>query len=303
MLSAICENKKYISYRDYKKILTIKKLGSQFICPHCFEELIFVNGVKVITHFRHKIESNCSSEPETPIHLEMKSYIKEFFNLTDEEIEYTKLSNKGFKPDGFIIEKNIALEVQHSITSKEEFIQRNEKFSKNNISVLWIFDKEIVTENPSAMIRKAHEIYFGRVYAYDKNIKKIIPIHFHPTKRWIPEFNGHGGYYKFYKTRKILQENIPIKNNNLINTKNNWKSNNFLISMFTDKKFWEREEKIVEPKFKKETNICECGNSMGLEYSCCYECFKNSGYCCPECGGGKSEEYDVCYNCSGGYHG
>jgi len=265
---------KYVSWKsplEIKKIYTINK--DSFICPYCNNEVIFVDGDYIIKHFRHKIESNCEHEPETQIHLEMKEFIQKIFNLSDNEIEYTKLLQYGFKPDGFIEKDNIALEVQHSIISEKDFILRTKKYSDKGYHVLWIFDKEIVTENIPAMIKKAHEIYYGRVYVYNSKDKSIYPIHLIPCKRWIKEFNGYGGYYKYYKSKKGLKIGNKIKNFQLKKSHNNWKDNNYLLVNFYDKAFWNMgEEIIIKNENYDDENTCECGDWKSSEYDYCYDC-------------------------------
>lgn len=239
--------KYYISWKNFIEIRSILEVTKNtFLCPYCNESLIFVDGEKVIKHFRHKVESSCEPEPETESHLQMKKFIQEKFNLTNEEIEYTKLLHLGFKPDGFIEEQKIALEVQHSLISEEEFLRRTENYSKNGIYVLWIFDKYSLLgeENISRLLKKAHELYFGRVYFFDALEKCIFPIHFIPCSRYVEEYtnyktgDSYGGYSTYYKGKRKLKIGDSIKNFNLLTLKNTWKNNNFLIARFYDKCFW-----------------------------------------------------------------
>ncbi len=264
---------KYISWKSPSKIKGIYNENKEsFICPYCDGGLIFVDGYHVIKHFRHRIENNCEHEPETQIHLEMKEFIQKVFELSDDEIEYTKLLHYGFKPDGFIEKDNIALEVQHSIISEDDFILRTQKYSSKGIHVLWIFDKNIITNNIPAMIKKAHEIYYGRVYVYDNKNKSIYPIHLIPTKRWVKSFKSHGGYYKYYKIKRGLKIGEEIKNFQLKKSHNNWKDNNYLLINFHDPIFWNKNEEIIIEDENNDENTCECGEWKSSEYDYCYNC-------------------------------
>ncbi len=264
---------KYISWKSHLEIKEIYNEDKEsFICPYCDRRLIFVDGDQVIKHFRHRTENNCEHEPETQIHLEMKEFIQKIFNLSDDEIEYTKLLHYGFKPDGFIEKDNIALEVQHSIISEKDFILRTKKYSDSDIHVLWIFDKNIIAENIPAMIKKAHEIYYGRIYVYDNKNKSMYPIHLTPTKRWVKPFKSYGGYYKYYKSKRGLKIGEEIKTFQLKKSHNTWKDNNYLLANFYDKQFWNGDEERIIGDDGEDENTCECGEWKSSDYDYCYDC-------------------------------
>jgi competence CoiA-like predicted nuclease len=254
----ICENvktgEKYFPSNE-KNSLEVDFNKDNLICPTCKEKVIFVNGNYKIEHFRHYIESECSTEPETIEHLNMKQFFIDKLGLTKDSVEV----NLGFgKPDIFLKNRSIAIEVQHSPLSEEKFLERTANYTKNNIYVLWVFDSCLCKERISALLRKAHELYFGRVYFFVKG--EIIPIHFKPVTRfietqYIPEYiedfeeyknNGFepyyksvGGYEKTLKTKKELELGKAIPNvSQFIQTRNTWKNNNYLIAKFTDAKFW-----------------------------------------------------------------
>ena len=80
MLKAYDKNKKIkISYKD---IIDKKE---KYYCPECLNNLIFVNARFKIKHFRHKVASDCSFEPETQRHLEMKLFFQKRFGLSDDD--------------------------------------------------------------------------------------------------------------------------------------------------------------------------------------------------------------------------
>lgn len=221
--------------------------NGSFTCPECNGEVLFVNGLKKIKHFRHLVKSNCGWEPETERHIEMKQFCKKFFKLEDDNLEV----GLGFaRPDLYDEVKRIAIEVQHSNLTLEKFLERTENYTKNNIAVLWIFDCKLVKENINAMLKKAHELYFGRIYIYwDGYIK---PIHFSPKGRYVTTYDTdsdtpynerYGSYYKIYKNKKTLSAGSIIVNPNLNIQRNTWKDNNYLIAKFNDVPFWKKEVK------------------------------------------------------------
>ena len=263
---------------SYKHIEEIRQNKDSLYCPYCRSKVIFVDGEYKIKHFRHLTTSECENEPETEIHLHMKQFIQNMFGLTDEEIEYTGLINKGFKPDAFLTNKNIAIEVQHSNITEAEFIRRTNNYTREGIYVLWIFDINsfLNEQTVSRVIKKAHELYYGRVYAYDISIGNIIPIHLSKVPRFVPGFGDMDSYYTWYKQKRNKVVGKPINNSNLMKSYNSWKDNNYLIAKFDDKKFWEGD---ILPE-------------VGERYHF------HTGYDnCPDCGHVKREEYEVCYEC------
>lgn len=247
MLKAINEN-------GLIKISWLDKIDveERFFCPECKQEVIFVNATFKIKHFRHKVENNCDPEPETEKHLEMKKFMMENLGWDKNNLEV----GLGFaRPD--LYKDSIAIEVQHSPLTYYKFMERTKNYADNNIYVLWIFDEVLIGDLISQFIKKAHEIYFGRIYVYKEG--KIYPLHLSPVQRYVEEFerkvytdfeewknNGFeseyetvGGYWKTLKNTKEKIWGNSINNiKTILKTENNWRDNNFKIARFTDKKFW-----------------------------------------------------------------
>lgn len=239
VLSAInSDGKKVYSFR-----IGINK-EDNFRCTTCNYKLIFVDGRVIAKHFRHKVESNCDPEPETERHIEMKQFMLDSLGWSDDCLE---IPMGWAKPD--LYKDGIAVEVQHSPITYEKFIERTSNYRKNNIYVLWVFDIELLKKahdtNVSELLKKAHELYYGRVYFYVN--KEIIPMHFKSSKRYINEYYNYstgesfGGYEKFYRRRKEFVFGKSITDFILVRTYNDWKENDFLIARFIDKKFWKSE--------------------------------------------------------------
>lgn len=243
--------KHLFSYRGpYQHKLRKYSDDKELICPYCREKVIFVDATERIKHFRHEAESDCAFEPETPRHIEMKQIILDKLNLDIDSLEVPL----GFGvPDILDKENRIAIEVQHSALSKEKFIERTQNYTKRNIYPLWIFDEKLVNKyikieqhnhtliRVPSFLKKAHQLYFGRIYTLPTNINDIYPVHFKPIKRWMREYENdytgdiHGGYYKYYKKIKEFILGDPIYNLDFLKVENNGAK----IARFYDKKFWD----------------------------------------------------------------
>lgn len=211
-------NMAYYSWdtNDYNIIIKDKSL---FICPECKSTLIFVDGLEVIKHFRHKVKSDCDFEPESEDHLEMKMFVKEFLDLRKDEVEV----HLGFaKPDLLIKSDMIAIEVQKSNISKKRFLERCFNYTQNGIAVMWIFHESLLMEkgkdkNIPLLLRTASENAFGRIYIYSNKI--IYSIKLNTLSRWVNEYEdydtgeSYGGYLKTYKRKRNIEiiQTIPDK--------------------------------------------------------------------------------------------
>ena len=222
------------------------KEREEFKCIECKQKAIFVDAIFKIKHFRHFITSNCEPEPETEQHLNMKKFFIENLNLKRENIEVPL----GFaRPDLYLQCKKIAIEVQHSNLNYQKFIERTKNYTKNDIAVLWIFDSVFLkTDVIGVVLKKAHELYFGRVYVFKEN--NIYPVHFKTTGRIVsiyyddpetPYEERFGSYYKNYKRKKLFDFGEKITNFNFKIQRNTWKGNNFLIASFLDKPWWKND--------------------------------------------------------------
>lgn len=257
-------NERYFPYLEKNTDLILQN-KENIICPFCKEKLILVNGIIKIVHFRHFIESQCSPEPETKEHIEMKQFFIDNLNLNKDSVE---VNLRFARPDVFIKERNLAIEVQHSAISEEKFLERTTNYTNNGIYVLWVFDECLLGEanRISKLLKKAHELYFGRVYIFREN--GIFPAHFNPVERWVeereipeyiedfeeyknngfePYFKKVGGYWKTLKTIKDVtfdDKYTELSIYNIVFQQNTWKNNNFLIAKLNEGMFWKCKQRI-----------------------------------------------------------
>jgi hypothetical protein len=224
----------------------------KFVCPVCFSKLDFVDGLQVIKHFRHKVSSDCSWEPESPQHIEMKLFCKDFFGLSDNELEY----NLHFAvPDLLDKKKGLAIEVQRSNITKKKFLDRTNNYTLNNLGVIWIFHEDLLElttkeQNIPALLKCAADNFCGVIYIYsDKN---IYPVRLKPCYRYVPSYDDYetgitfGGYITKYKKKKAIQVGKPVSIEDLYFLRSEWtrggKPAGYKIARFNDINLFEVED-------------------------------------------------------------
>lgn len=146
-----------IRQSDSKKVLgnvITKDTSERYICEYCKKNVIHHksdSGVR-IGHFKHKTgESDCPNQMtgETEYHYRTKYDIYEYINSNWGDklklIEIEKwICNNTIRSDIYIETKKskIAIEVQATILTVSEIKARTEKYTKNDIYVLWILPYE-----------------------------------------------------------------------------------------------------------------------------------------------------------------
>lgn len=215
----------------------------EYLCPFCNDKMILVKGKIKIDHFRHYASKDCESEPETKEHLQGKLFLYDFFS----KAYPTELEPKmnGFKPDLLITDRmfKIAIEFQCSPLSMEEFLYRTKRYTENKIYVIWIFGRNNffkweggISYRVRNIEKKAHELYFGRVYyLYQGGLNQksyIRQLKLRPTTRYVEPTVFGGGYTKFYKKSRCIDIEYIVVSPKLEFKWNTWKGNNYLISIF-----------------------------------------------------------------------
>lgn len=243
------EEKYILAGTNNSNYIRVKSDNKNIICPSCDGNLIFVNADKRIKHFRHKTERDCNFEPETNRHLEMKKIMQDKLNLDDSCLE---VPLDFGTPDLLDNKRKVAIEVQHSSLYHADFMERTRNYNKEGYYPLWIFDWKLISnyiyENKKLhskirlpeFLKKAHKLYYGRIYCLKDD--ELYPLHFAPLQRWVKEFKQYGGYWKYYKRRKVLMRGKEIINYSVLRTENN-KMN---IARFYDKKFWGDEDEFKD---------------------------------------------------------
>lgn len=261
----------------------IYERGGEYYCPECGEKLIFRKGIKNIPHFAHTGESICHFRKggESHTHNFMKKAIKEIIerdnNCSFSELEWRIEDNVGnhviadyyfMKKDRYGKLRRCAVECVYKHDDLTHFINKNRFYLQNNVYPIWIFDldkflkkdndfKEQVRIN--SILKEAHLINFGKVWALDYKNKAIYAIHLDSCQTYVEpvelidwdNWDGHsdpsdlaysvGGYYKSLPmTKRIIPKYVKHFNVNSFSFK---RADNFcyydrLIASPFLEKFW-----------------------------------------------------------------
>ena len=197
--------------RIYAKEVTRRK--DNFYCPECGERLIFRRGLKNIPHFAHTGDSICIFRKggESQIHNFMKEAIKGIIErdnyLNFSELEWKINSDNGEyviadyyfeKKDKWGNKKRCAVECVHKHQDLSHFLNKNEFYLENGIFPLWFFNLDKFLDNDgdfresvriNAIMKEAHKINFGKVWALDYKNKAVYAIHFNRCESYVEERN------------------------------------------------------------------------------------------------------------------
>lgn len=189
------------------------KRSEEYYCPECGEKLIFRNGTINIPHFAHTGDSICHFRKgggESSIHNFMKKTIKEIVerdNTVDfSELEWRIDGKYGdyviadyyfLKKDRYGKARKCAVECVYKHEDLPHFLNKNDFYFENNIYPIWIFDlnkfldsdndfKEEVRVN--SIMKEAHKINFGKIWALDYDNQAIYAIHLDTCKTYVEEY-------------------------------------------------------------------------------------------------------------------
>ncbi|MFA5346115.1 MAG: competence protein CoiA family protein [Candidatus Omnitrophota bacterium] len=151
---------------------------SFFTCPHCKTEVILKKGLIKLPHFAHKVLSDCESEPESDMHINLKHKIADILGLSSDYIEY---SIKNVRCDVYDPSTNTAYEVQCSPLTLEKIQERWSKYQNLGINQVWIFSDE----------------HFRRCYSQYILTKKPISLYFLDDGRFV-WYLARKGWKKYY---------------------------------------------------------------------------------------------------------
>lgn len=207
MLTALSKN--FPSKKLYAQHST--KSDGPFICPSCKKEVFIHKGMVKRHHFKHKNDENCAfGAGETEMHRFIKLSIasellkSNIFNTVDIEhnLQYS-IPDIYISSDMF----SVAIEIQNSIITPKEALQRTMRYYEHRIAVLWIctpFDSlKLEKYAPKELEKWFHATYFGRCY-YWREGQILEPVHFNKYMLYREESswfeNGselYGGGYEY----------------------------------------------------------------------------------------------------------
>ena len=127
------------------------KLFHPLLCQNN-HELILVNGVKNIPHFRHKNTDDVGGSHTTFWHSEWQSY----FPITEKTF-HCKLNQIKDRRADVVLNNNTILEIQHTKYEKDEIDNRKNDYQLHGVNIIWLIDG-----NNTIDIKKLE--YSNRVY-------------------------------------------------------------------------------------------------------------------------------------------
>lgn len=214
---------------------------NQFICIGCGSELTYhrnIAGVKT-QHWVHKTDCPFETEPETKEHIQLKEWIYKKLKVeTKYKPDSVFVGNQ--KPDIYVEngEKKIAIEIQCSKISYEDFMQRTKDYTTKGICVFWILGNKYFKGDKDrkrvSIVEKAiHQLHYGSiVYSTNNLVLELINYKFVPCIGYKEDFREFGGYEYFLKSTKKLIAKANILNFELRTFSNQRNDNNFLLAEF-----------------------------------------------------------------------
>ena len=208
MLVSVNENNETV-YADFAIKTDENGNKIKYYCPECGSELILRQGTKNIWHFAHKDENGIcvfrKYDNESMHHKLMKKTIKEIVEMHNDclvsDLEHkigSRIADYYFEvKDRFGKRKKVAVECVQHHTDIDEFRAKNEEYVKQRVYVIWLFNmtrflkkngkfKDEVRINE--IIKEAHTMYFGKVYAVDINYKLVYGVHLDAVIRETEEY-------------------------------------------------------------------------------------------------------------------
>jgi competence CoiA-like predicted nuclease len=225
-------------------------------CPLCKEQVTWVKKGSdgTIAHFRHKNSAQHPSISESKLHNKAKKTIKQKLekdnNLEKSELEKVvgNYEKNNYQVADIFLEtedgEKIAVEIQCSNQTVEDFKDRTRFYNNKNISVIWILEKENFIPEKSTCkthhkdtllfkesVKWVQSNWYGRCYILTEDFS-IIPYRLRRTQvtRRSPE---HGEYKTRLKTVAEYSKG-EINNYGILLPD----SDKYKIARFYDKVWW-----------------------------------------------------------------
>lgn len=204
--------------------------GEEYSCPACGQKVIPHKGQIVVHHFKHKTKSSCChGAGETRVHLEAKNYFEAFYRKEGfkayKELFVRCKQIYGNRFADILISMNnnqyVAIELQRSDLTLDNFERRTLAYSSANVHVLWLpfLNKDKLYEcgfRPSGYTgtkgRTSVERYSIRpwekwlyerldsVWYYDPEDNHLWQGIYSPTQLYVEATDFGGGY--FYSSKR-----------------------------------------------------------------------------------------------------
>ena len=156
-------NNKCINISEYEK--SFKKE-----IPRCKfgHELVFCNGSKIKSYFRHKYEKDTWSSGMSKFHLTWQGRFK------DTEIRFPKINESQIKDRNadVVLNDNYILEIQHSHISEKEVLDRYHDYELHNKKIIWLLDGNTEDVECNKLSDGTYLIQFKQSWKYKSFVHK-----------------------------------------------------------------------------------------------------------------------------------
>ncbi|MGN5650777.1 competence protein CoiA family protein [Bacillus sp. Brlt_9] len=206
------------------------------LCPNCLTHVIFCNGPKMGSYFRHYDEDACIgnySEPETKKHRKGKeilvNWLKNTFKTSIVETEKRIIETNQIADilvthtEGKIKGDRWVFEFQHSKLSAKDWEERHNLYQQANVTDFWILDAEVFlnySKSKDSYIQKSRlqkdpqeAIFSSTGFCYFLNLNTLeLTIDYKFRYEDIRVERPNGGYFpkKEYKFHKNSEQSCHL---------------------------------------------------------------------------------------------
>ena len=167
----------------------------QFLCPSCGSSLVLKIGDIKIPHFAHRSLSDCDSlsEPESPLHLQGKLLLHQFFLDKHFTVELEKYLPDIRQRADLLVSHHTAIEFQCSAIPGAEVSKRTASYIEIGIAPIWIGGiKE----------RTSEYIQFIRIKAFQQKM-----LHANQNLKYLLLFNPEDRRFYYYSSLFFVSGN------------------------------------------------------------------------------------------------
>jgi len=169
------------------------KKGVKYFCPHCGGEMIFVDAVKKIKHFRHKAECPFDVESESLEHEFMKYYVFNWLRKLNGDADIEVRIGEHIAD---VVSGDVVVEVQASNISLETAKSRFKTYTINNYYTMWLFSKDFIEFRKWFIVRSEFRKFLLNI-----------------NKSFLFFLDPYSGYLKWFKLIKEFGKKCRVKLN------------------------------------------------------------------------------------------
>lgn len=198
----------YLTKSYSRQDLLVMRNIHKFTCPDCGNILFLKVGDIKIPHFAHKSLSDCDSfsEPESPLHLQGKVLLHQFFQDKNFPIELEKYLPEIRQRADLLVNCNTVIEFQCSPISASDVLRRTAAYTQCGLKSTWIFG---IKEKPVSSIRIIKLMEYQKEMLINQELSKHLLL-LNPEAR---QFNYYSNLFHISGNRwvgKVMT--LPVAN-------------------------------------------------------------------------------------------